>query len=238
MTKKNTLTRKRGKKVSPKYKTYLKDTKTKKLYKNVIEEYTGIAQIYDDKWKKYLAATEDMLLKQLKLKGKETIIDAGCGTGSLLCKICEKHKGRLIGFDITPAMLDLAELNVTEKKFNKNLSLELAHCENFNAKSNSVDIVICSSVLHALPHPEKALHEFNRVLKKNGRLLLLDICTDYLITRMVDMFLRLFHKSHHRAYSAEEVSSLLKKNKFTIISLKTWKATPMYGVMLFEAKKK
>lgn len=228
------------KKTSFKYKSYIKDPYTKKLYKNVVEEYTGIARIYQDKWKKYLASTEQALLEQLKLKGKETILDAGCGTGSLLAAIRQKlkHRGKILGFDITPAMLDLAEYNLSKDRFNKTLQLELAHCENFSAKNACVDVVISSSVLHHLPNPDHALAEFHRVLRKNGRLLLLDLCTDYPTTFIFDRFARLFHKAHHKAYSAAEVKELLKKHKFSITAFKTWKATGVFGVMLFEARKK
>lgn len=230
------------KEVPEKYKTLSKDSQSKKQYKNVIEEYTRLAKIYEERWKNYLASTEDAILSQLKLKGKETIVDAGCGTGSLICKIQEKlkHKGKLIGFDITPAMLDLAELKVTERRFSKNLQFELAHCEHFTAKNKSVDIVISSSVFHHLPHPEKALEEFHRVLKKNGRLLLLDLCTDFPSMKVYDFVARVFHKAHHKAYSSAEMQTLLKQHKFKVVSFKKWKPTQLhfFGVMLFEARKR
>src|SRR3989338_8289057 len=131
--------KKAEKKMNSKYKSYIKDSYTKKLYQNVVEEYTGIARIYQDKWKTYLASTEKALLDQLKLKGKETLLDAGCGTGSLIVAIRHKfkHRGNILGFDITPAMLDLAEYNLSKDRFNKTLELELAHCENFSAKDIS-----------------------------------------------------------------------------------------------------
>lgn len=226
------------------YTSYLKDRLTKRIYKGVIDEYSKFAYIYEDRWKDYLTSTENALLEQLKklkLKGRETILDAGCGTGSLLYALRTKlkHKGPVVGFDITPAMLDLAEAKLaSQKKFIKNLQLELAHCENFSAKPNSIDVILCSSVLHHLPHPEKALHQFHRVLRKKGRLLLLDICTDYPTTRLFDLFSRLFRKAHHRAYTSAEADAMLKKNKFKIVSFKTWKASSLFGVMLFEAKKK
>ncbi len=223
-----------------KYKTTLKDPLTKKMYKNVIEEYSRIAKIYEDKWETYLTSTESTILDQLRLKGKETILDAGCGTGSLLTAIQQKfkHKGKIIGFDITPAMLDLAEHRLAKDRFNKTLELELAHCENFRTKEKSVDVVISSSVLHHLPHPDKAIAEFYRVLKKGGRFILVDFCTDYPTTFLFDRLARLFHKAHHKAYSAGYIEKLLKKHKFTIVDFKTWKATPLLGVMLFEARKK
>lgn len=230
------------KKLQTRYTSYIKDALTKRLYKNAIKKYTNVAYIYEDKWRAYLGSTENAIidkLKQLKLKGNEAIIDAGCGTGSMIFAIQTKlrHKGKIFGFDITPAMLDLAEAKLAYKsRFIKSLQLELAHCENFSAKNKSVDIVICSSVLHYLPHPDKALYEFHRVLKKRGRLILLDICTDYPTTKLFDIFARIFHKAHHKAYSTGEVEKLLKKNKFRIVSFRTWKATPLFGVMLFEAK--
>ncbi len=228
------------KKLPQRYKSYLKDALTKKMYKNVIEEYTAIAKIYEDKWAKYLASTEEAIIEQLKLKGKETILDAGCGTGSLLVAIQKKfkHTGKVYGFDITPAMLELAEFNLSKGRFNKSLQLELAHCENFSAKDNSIDIVIFSSVLHHLPHPEHALTEFHRVLKKNGKLILVDYCTDYPATKLFDIFARIFHKAHHKAYSSVYVKELLVKHKFKVQAFKTWKATSFRGVMLFEARKK
>ena len=232
--------KKAAKTVPSKYKTYIKDPLTKKMYKNVIEEYSQVARIYDDKWKAYLASTEQGILEQLKIKGKETILDAGCGTGSLIAAIRKKfrHRGKILGFDITPAMLDLAEYKLSKDRFNKTLELELAHCENFSAKDKSVDVVISSSVLHHLPHPDKAIAEFHRVLKKGGRLILVDFCTDYPTTFLFDKIARLFHKAHHKAYGTASVEDMLKKHKFTITTFKTWKATSVFGVMLFEARKK
>ena len=241
MTAKKKRSKKIGATKESKYVSYRKDPLTKKLYQNVIETYSKTAYVYEDKWKQYLASTESALLEQLKLKGKETILDAGCGTGSLISAIREKfkHRGKIIGFDITPAMLDLAETKLTvHSKFNKSLQLELAHCENFSVKHNSVDIVICSSVLHHLPHPENAVRSFHRALKKGGRLVLLDFCTDYPTTQLLDWWRQLFHPAHHRAYKSAFVDEMLKKNKFSVVSFKTWKATPTIGVMLFEAKKK
>ncbi len=234
------MPRKTKSKKTEKYPSYLKDQKTKKVYKNVIEEYTSVARMYEDKWKKYLASTEAAILKQLKLKGNETIVDAGCGTGSLIAALREKkkHRGKILGFDITPAMLDLAEARLSKDRFNKTLQLELAHCENFSAKNNSVDIVLCSNVFNHLPHPEKALHEFRRVLKKNGKLILVTLCNDYPSTKIADWIGRILYKGHHRAHSSAEVDALLKKQKFTITDFKTWKATHILGVMLFEAKKR
>jgi ubiquinone/menaquinone biosynthesis C-methylase UbiE len=227
------------KKLPERYKSYLKDNLTKKMYKNVIEEYTSIAKVYEDRWAKYLASTEEAILQQLKLKGKEAILDAGCGTGTLITAIQKKfkHKGKIYGFDITPAMLELAEYKLSKDRFNKSLQLELAHCENFSAKKNSIDIVIFSSVMHHLPHPEHALKEFQRVLKKNGKLIFVDYCTDYPTTKIYDLVARMFHKAHHKAYSSEYVEELLKKYKFKITTFKTWKATPLLGVMLFSEKK-
>ena len=91
--------KKNAKTASSKYKTYINDSLTKKIYKNVIEEYSQVARIYDDKWKSYLASTEEGILEQLKLKGKETILDAGCGTGSLIAAIRKKSKNLAAMFE-------------------------------------------------------------------------------------------------------------------------------------------
>jgi ubiquinone/menaquinone biosynthesis C-methylase UbiE len=53
------------------------------------------------------------LVEQLGLRGDETVLDAGCGTGRLTRHLVERlPRGRVIAVDVSPAMLDEARRRV------------------------------------------------------------------------------------------------------------------------------
>ncbi len=110
------------------------------------------------------------IVNLLKLKGDESILDAGCGNGDLLIEIRNKykHRGELYGIDIAEGILQKAiSLN---KKTKSKINFQKADIRNFKLPSEHFDIVILKHVLHHVDKPTQAILECRRVLKKNGRL--------------------------------------------------------------------
>lgn len=102
-----------------------------------------------------------------EVKGK-IILDAACGPG----KYAEilMAKGAIVkGFDISPKMVELAMAR------NKNKGSFFVHdlSTNFSMIADqSCDIVLCALALHYIEDWTVTISEFNRVLKKNGILVI------------------------------------------------------------------
>ena len=72
------------------------------------------------------------LIAELKLKGNESILDLGCGDGSLTKELSELvPNGRVIGIDFSTGMIETAK-----KLTDANLMFELMDITNSNMKTS------------------------------------------------------------------------------------------------------
>jgi len=100
-----------------------------------------------------------------------TILDAGCGTGSLAMALKAKNpKLNIHAVDADERILHIA------KRKTKNIRFQQAYLQRLPYPNNYFDAIYSSLVLHHLPTKEKykALRELHRVLKKDGTILLSD----------------------------------------------------------------
>lgn len=117
---------------------------------------------------------EDLWKNEIKktLNGETvSILDVGCGTGaiSLLCAEMGHH---VTGIDLSEKMLERAR----EKAGMKGLSVDfqIRDAEKTEFPESSFDLVINRHLLWTLPNPRAALLEWQRVLKPEGRLVVID----------------------------------------------------------------
>lgn len=111
------------------------------------------------------------LIPNKKLK----ILDAGCGTGSQLIEIKKnKKQAECYGIDASEDMLKIAKEKAKNMRLAINFSLQ--SFDNLKFKKNYFDYAVAFLALHEVPNDvrEKAIQEIARVLKKNGKLIILD----------------------------------------------------------------
>lgn len=104
-----------------------------------------------------------------KFAGKR-VLDVGCGNGYVLSKYA-KEGAEVCGIDITETGIDLCR-----KRF-EILGLKgdfrVANAEELPFENETFDCVCSMGVLHHIPNTEKAVAEILRVLRRNGRLIVM-----------------------------------------------------------------
>jgi phosphatidylethanolamine/phosphatidyl-N-methylethanolamine N-methyltransferase len=99
------------------------------------------------------------------------ILEVGVGTGISLPDYSRRN--RIVGVDISEAMLEKARHRVTAIGLAHVEALEVMDAERLNFPDDSFDVVVAQYVVTAVPNPEAALDEFARVLRPGGEIILL-----------------------------------------------------------------
>ena len=106
----------------------------------------------------------------------ERVVDVGSGGGidSLIAAKMVGPSGRVIGVDMTPAMLDKARTSASAAGMT-NVEFREGFGESLPVEDGWADVVISNGVLNLMPDKDAALREMARVLRPGGRLQIGDI---------------------------------------------------------------
>jgi len=101
------------------------------------------------------------------------VADLGAGEGTL-SQLLARNARKVIAVDNAPKMVQFGA-QLAKKHGFKNLEYRLGDIEDPPIAKGSVDLAIFSQALHHAIHPERAIAAAHRILKKGGRVVVLDL---------------------------------------------------------------
>lgn len=140
-------------------------------------------------------AFREQLVGLAHLVGGESVLDIGCGTGTLA--IVAKRRvgadGKVFGIDASPAMIARATSKAARAGID--VSFKNAVAEALPFPDARFDVVLSTLMLHHLPRNlrQQCAREVRRVLKPRGRVL----AVDFGVPQRKSGFLAHFHRHGH-----------------------------------------
>ena len=140
-----------------------------------------------------------------------TVADLGAGEGTL-SQLLAKNARKVIAIDNSPKMVEFGS-QLAKKHGFKNLEYRLGDIEDPPIPNNSVDLAILSQALHHAIHPQRAIAAAHRLLKRGGRLAILDLLS-HRFERARELY-----ADHWLGFSEVQLHQFLEKNSFREIEV-------------------
>ena len=105
------------------------------------------------------------VLDRLSLRGDETVLDAGCGTGRVTKLLLERlPRGRVVAVDASPSMVEAARSSLGDRA--TVIEADLAELE----LDEPVDAVFSNAVFHWVPDHDRLFARMYAALRPGGRI--------------------------------------------------------------------
>jgi len=110
------------------------------------------------------------VLDRLPLRGDETVLDAGCGSGRVTERLAERvPEGRVVALDASPAMIQEARRRLA--RFGDRVAFVVADLGRpFELPGDHVDAVLSTATFHWIPDHDALFRNLAAVLRPGGRL--------------------------------------------------------------------
>jgi ABC-2 type transport system ATP-binding protein len=105
------------------------------------------------------------------------VVEFGCGTGYFTQTIVQKAT-HVVATDLSDDLLEMAR---TRLKENPNITTQKEDCMETSFPAKKFDSVFLANVIHIIENPLKAIQESHRILKDDGRLIIISFTKAQLI---------------------------------------------------------
>lgn len=173
----------------------------------------------------YLDALDNTLVEQVISHGPWSgwLLDIGTGPGGIPLKIaCRSPNLCVVGIDRSLNMIRVARQAAAEQKLDARAYFFVGDAKQLCFPEASFDLVLANSLLHHLTDPVAAFDEITRVVKPGGLVLMRDLRRPSRLTFLFHvrwygryysgMMKKLYVDSVRAAYTAEELSDLLRRS--------------------------
>ncbi len=140
-----------------------------------------------------------------------TVADLGAGEGTL-SQLLAKTARKVIAIDNSPKMVEFGAELAKSHGFS-NLEYRLGDIEDPPITKGTIDLAILSQALHHAIHPERAIEAAHRILKKGGRVVVLDLLS-HRFGRARDLY-----ADHWLGFSEVQLHQWLEEKGFSKIEV-------------------
>lgn len=161
----------------------------------------------------------EMTVTLAQIKAGDSVLDVGCGPGSVTipAKIRAGLHGKAAGIDPAPEMIAVARRKAARKGLE--IDFRLGVIEALPFPDASFDVATSSLMIHHLPVDlqVRGLAEIYRVLKPGGRILIADFMRPN--TSFLGQFLTALSMHHGLKFGIEDLPKLLEDSQFSQIAV-------------------
>jgi ubiquinone/menaquinone biosynthesis C-methylase UbiE len=139
----------------------------------VREQFTRTAQVFGDYALSSREPEAERLARMVLAGERDRAVDIACGPGTLALRFARRVRW-VCGLDLTPAILERARRSAAGEGLS-NLDFALGDAQSLPFADGSLDIAVTSYALHHLLDAARTIREMSRVVKRGGRVGILDI---------------------------------------------------------------
>jgi len=143
-------------------------------HQEIVRKYNLIASVYDLFAKLMASKAQQRALEMAAIQNGERVLEVAFGTGLNFIEILKQNpEGRVAGIDVSTKMLQKTKKRIA-KIGHKNHTLHLGDCRHLPFDDETFDVLMNQYLLDILPVQDfiPLLLEFKRVLKRDGRVIL------------------------------------------------------------------
>lgn len=160
-----------------------------------------------------------------QMKPGDTVVDLGSGAGNdcFVARAIVGESGKVIGVDMTEAMIEKAIANADKLGFN-NVEFRLGDIEKMPIAADRADVVVSNCVLNLVPDKRKAFQEVFRILKPNGHFSVSDVVLVGELPEALRKAGEMYAGCVSGALQKEEYMKIIEETGFANVSIQKEKA--------------
>jgi len=169
----------------------------------------------------WFESRRDVIFNLIRLENKKSkILEIGCSGGPLLNFLKGKGFENVYGVDISKEAI-----GICKQKGLKNIFV--MDGSNTKFKDQEFDIIIASDVLEHILDDQKAVKEWHRILKVDGKVIVFVPAFNFLQSSH-DLI-----NHHHRRYTKDQLIRIIKKSNFEITKSSYWNFVLFFPALFF-----
>jgi arsenite methyltransferase len=160
-----------------------------------------------------------------QIRSGDTVLDLGSGAGNdcFVARALAGDSGKVIGVDMTEAMIAKARENAAKLGFT-NVEFRQGEIEDLPLAANRVDVVISNCVLNLVPDKQQAFAETFRVLKPGGHFSISDVVLVGELPAELVKASEMYAGCVSGAIQKEEYLAIIREQGFTNVTVQKEKA--------------